>query len=300
MHSNYNGNESILLSEGKFIGLRLYPTERDLRFYWEEMSQQILDEQAQKMRESLHNSLISWAKSNGEAENYTNNTPNQCIHPVGHWFEIPNLLLNGTLQTLLTRFPELKYLLVHNIDTLGANAEPAYLGKHIANNNAVSVEVISRWIDDRGGGLASINNQLRLVEGLSLPNEKTEFNLTYYNTNTFWITIDMLLEAFGLSRADLNNHQKISDNILQVAHKMPTYITLKEVKKRWGKGQEDIFPVTQFEKLWGDITALSGLKTGYFPVPRKRGQQLKEVAQLDGWLRDGSADFINSLCDWGI
>lgn len=300
VHSNYNGNESILLSEGKFIGLRLYPTERDLRFYWEEMSQQILDEQAQKMRESLHNSLISWAKSNGEAENYTDNTPNQCIHPVGHWFEIPNLLLNGTLQTLLNRFPELKYLLVHNIDTLGANAEPAYLGKHIANNNAVSVEVISRWIDDRGGGLASINNQLRLVEGLSLPNEKAEFNLTYYNTNTFWITIDMLLEAFGLSRADLNNHQKISDNILQVAHKMPTYITLKEVKKRWGKGQEDIFPVTQFEKLWGDITALSGLKTGYFPVPRKRGQQLKEVAQLDGWLRDGSADFINSLCDWGI
>lgn len=300
VHSNYNGNESILLSEGKFIGLRLYPTERDLRFYWEEMSQQILDEQAQKMRESLHNSLISWAKSNGEAENYTENTPNQCIHPVGHWFEIPNLLLNGTLQTLLERFPELKYLLVHNIDTLGANAEPAYLGKHIANKNAVSVEVISRWIDDRGGGLASINNQLRLVEGLSLPNEKTEFNLTYYNTNTFWITIDMLLEAFGLSRADLNNHQKISDNILQVAHKMPTYITLKEVKKRWGKGQEDIFPVTQFEKLWGDITALSGLKTGYFPVPRKRGQQLKEVAQLDGWLRDGSADFINSLCDWRI
>ncbi|HCE57654.1 MAG TPA: UTP--glucose-1-phosphate uridylyltransferase, partial [Prolixibacteraceae bacterium] len=26
VHSNYNGNESILLSEGKFIGLRLYPT----------------------------------------------------------------------------------------------------------------------------------------------------------------------------------------------------------------------------------------------------------------------------------
>ena len=34
---------------------------------------------------------------------------------------------------------------------------------------------------------------------------------------------------------------------------MPTYITLKEVKKRWGHGQEDIFPVSQFEKLWGDM-----------------------------------------------
>jgi hypothetical protein len=37
---------------------------------------------------------------------------------------------------------------------------------------------------------------------------------------------------------------------------MPTYITLKDVKKRWGHGQEDIFPVTQFEKLWGDMSAL--------------------------------------------
>ena len=35
---------------------------------------------------------------------------------------------------------------------------------------------------------------------------------------------------------------------------MPTYIRLKDVKKRWGKGQEDIFPVAQFEKLWGDMT----------------------------------------------
>ena len=41
-----------------------------------------------------------------------------------------------------------------------------------------------------------------------------------------------------------------------LAARMPTYITLKDVKKRWGKGQEDVFPVAQFEKLWGDMTAL--------------------------------------------
>jgi hypothetical protein len=34
---------------------------------------------------------------------------------------------------------------------------------------------------------------------------------------------------------------------------------LKDVKKRWGKGQEDIFPVAQFEKLWGDMTSLADL-----------------------------------------
>jgi hypothetical protein len=75
-------------------------------------------------------------------------------------------------------------------------------------------------------------------------------------------------------------------------------VTLKEVKKRWGHGQEDVFPVTQFEKLWGDLSALDGIDTRFVAVPRIRGQQLKDPAQLDGWLRDGSAGAISALCDW--
>jgi hypothetical protein len=295
---NKNKSVSVYLSPGQFIGLRLYPTERDLRFYWEELAQQVLDEQAQKMRESLHNALINWAKTNGEGEDYTDNLPQQCIHPVGHWFEVPNLLINGTLHQMLKSNPNLKYLMLHNIDTLGANADPVILGNHITRGNAVSVEVISRWFDDRGGGLANVDGKPRLVEGLSLPNEKIEFELSYYNSNTFWITIDPLLESFKLTRNDLGDTEKVKKCVLQLAQQMPTYITLKEVKKRWGKGQEDIYPVTQFEKLWGDMTALPDLNSGYFYVSRKRGQQLKEVSQLDGWLRDGSADYIDKLCDW--
>lgn len=83
-----------------------------------------------------------------------------------------------------------------------------------------------------------------------------------------------------------------------MAARMPTYITLKDVKKRWGKGQEDIYPVTQFEKLWVDMTALPEMSNRFLVVPRARGQQLKEVAQLDGWLRDGSAAHVESLCDF--
>ena len=83
-----------------------------------------------------------------------------------------------------------------------------------------------------------------------------------------------------------------------VAARMPTYVTLKDVKKRWGHGQEDVFPVTQFEKLWGDMTAVADLSTRYFVVPRVRGRQLKDVAQLDGWLRDGSAAAVEKLGDW--
>ena len=30
----------------------------------------------------------------------------------------------------------------------------------------------------------------------------------------------------------------------------------------------------------------------------RRGQQLKDQAQFDGWLRDGSAVHVESLCEW--
>ena len=78
---------------------------------------------------------------------------------------------------------------------------------------------------------------------------------------------------------------------------MPTYITLKDVKKRWGHGQEDVFPVAQFEKLWGDMTGAAGGRLRASSSCRAlRGQQLKEQAQLDGWLRDGSAAYVEALC----
>ena len=94
------------------------------------------------------------------------------------------------------------------------------------------------------------------------------------------------------------NEEKITAAIRQLAAKMPTYVTLKDVKKRWGHGQEDTFPVTQFEKLWGVMTALPEIESRFLVVPRQRGQQLKDQAQLDGLLRDGSAAFVESLCVW--
>jgi len=31
---------------------------------------------------------------------------------------------------------------------------------------------------------------------------------------------------------------------------------------------------------------------------RSLAQQIKEPAQLDGWLRDGSAAYVDALCQW--
>ena len=104
----------------------MVPMERDLRFAWEEMPQQMLDEQAQKVRESLHAALIEWAAQAGEGSNYTDNLPMQCLHPVGHWYEVPNLLRNGMLLRLLAERPRLNYLMVHNIDTLRRTWTPRF------------------------------------------------------------------------------------------------------------------------------------------------------------------------------
>jgi len=288
--------ENALLSRGSSVGNRLVPTLRDLRFAWEETPQPRLDEQAQKVRASTRKALMEWARRTGEGSDYRDNLPEQCLHPVGHWYEVPNLLLNGSLAGLLRKRPALKHLLLHNIDTLGATVDPALLGAHLSSGHLLNFEVISRRFEDVGGGLARINGQLRLVEGMALPRDEDECKLRYYNTLTTWVDLDQLLGRFGLSRDQLEDAALVRERVRETARTLPTYMTLKEVKKRWGRGQEDIFPVLQFERLWGDMSALSGVSVGYFKVPRSRGQQLKDPAQLDPWLRDGSRNHIESLC----
>ncbi len=297
-HNNYGFAGALHVSTGRSVGLRMIPTVRDLRFLWEETAQQVLDEQQQKVRESLRNALSDWAQKAGECNDYTDNVPSQCVHPVGHWYEIPNMLRNGLMKRMLDEQSELRYLMLHNIDTLGANVDPGLLGMHIDGGSTLSFETIGRRMEDRGGGLALVDGRPRLVEGLAMPNERAEFGLTFYNSMTTWIEIDGLLAAFGLTRNDLGDDVRVDAVVRQMASRLPTYITLKDVKKRWGHAQEDVFPVAQFEKLWGDMTTLPDVDCSFFVTPMRRGQQLKAQAQLDPWKRDGSADYIESLCQW--
>ena len=114
---------------------------------------------------------------------------------------------------------------------------------------------------------------------------------------TTWVDIDRFLDTLGLSRDDLNSRpNRVAEAIREMASRLPTYVTIKDVKRRWGQGQEDVFPVVQFEKLWGDLTSLADLSCGFLAVSRRRGQQLKDTAQLDGWVNDGSRDAIERLC----
>ncbi|WP_128545639.1 UTP--glucose-1-phosphate uridylyltransferase [Larkinella soli] len=286
------------LSPGRSIGQRFVPMERDLRFMWEEMPQETLDENKQKVRDAVRQTLIGWAKSKGEGSDYVDNIASQRFSPLGHWYEVSNLLRNGTLARLLAERPQVETIMLHNIDTLGADVDPAVLGYHLASGHMLTFEVVPRRIEDRGGGLARVNGHVRLLEGLAQPREEDELNLSYYNTMTTWIQVDPLLALFGLTRQDLQDGDDalLAKAVRSVAHRIPTYVTLKDVKYRWGHGQEDIYPVAQIEKLWSDMSALSDVSCGYVAVPRTRGQQMKDPAQLDAWVTDGSRDHVTSLC----
>lgn len=292
----------IYLSPGKSIGHRVYPMERDLRFFMEVELQQRQNENIQKVQDDIRKALIEWTKKRGEGEDYSENRHILRFNPPGHWYEVPNLIKNSTLARLLKDNPELKYLLCHNIDTVGANIAPALLGAHILNGSCLTFEVTPRRIEDQGGGLAKVNGRMRLIEGSALPKEEDEYKLSYYNTLTNWISIDALLEFFKIDRELLLASEErpeckseIIEALRKVEKRMPAYVTIKNVKYIWGSGQEDVYPVAQFEKLWGDMTGLEDLNIGYASVSRYRGQQLKEPSRLNTWMMDGSFDYLKKI-----
>jgi hypothetical protein len=296
---NYGHTGPVYLSRGQSIGQRLIPMARDLTFLWEESAHETLDENRQKVREAGRRAILDWASAAGEGSDYVDNVPIQRFNPPGHFYEVPNLLRNGVLADLLDRQPGLRWLMVHNIDTLGVSLDPAILGLVIESNATLAFEMVPKRIDDRGGGLAHVNGRVRILEGLATPREEAEFGLRYYNTLTTWVDIDRFLGSLGLTRSDLRGQTtKVAAAIRALASRVPTYLTIKDVKRRWGHGQEDVFPVAQFEKLWGDVTSLPDLPCAYLAVDRRRGQQLKDPAQLDGWANDGSLTYVTRMCEF--
>src|SRR5262249_3077560 len=133
---------------------------------------------------------------------------------------------NEVLKTLFKHRPHLLYLMAHNIDTLGASLDPALFGVHIERGAAMSMEVIGRDIDDRGGGLARIDGRGRLLEGLALPSAQIGASRSYYSLRRTWIDIDQLLTVCGLGRWDLEDSEKVSQTGRNLAARMSTYITI--------------------------------------------------------------------------
>ena len=108
------------------------------------------------------------------------------------------------------------------------------------------------------------------------------------------------MSLLGLDReAVLGNSQERMERAVRIlAERMPTYLTIKEVKRRAAGGQHATYPVAQVERLWGDLTTLPEYHCGYLLVERQRGRQLKSPAELDEWFTQAAAH-LQDLCEWG-
>ncbi len=118
-----------------------------------------------------------------------------------------------------------------------------------------------------------------------MPNERDEFKLTYYNSLTCWIEIDGLLKAFGLNRSLLNDTEKGTKCSSKTCI-TSTYVHHNQRRQEamGASSGRRLSSCPVREALGRDMTSLHDLDCQFFAVPIQRGQQLKDIEQLDGWV----------------
>ncbi|MCO4770984.1 MAG: UTP--glucose-1-phosphate uridylyltransferase [Deltaproteobacteria bacterium] len=168
------------------------------------------------------------------------------LYGPGHGDLLPSLRRSGELQRL--RDAGVEVLLMANVDNLGAALDPALLGAFLASGAEMMVEVAPKLPGDVGGAPASVDGEVRIVEGFAFPEEFDQDRIPVFNTNTLWFRVDALDREFPLR--------------------------WYRVRKKTGDDE-----VIQFERLVGQASWF--LRTEYVTVSRDRFRPVKSPADLD-------------------
>ncbi len=128
-----------------------------------------------------------------------------------------------------------RYLLVRNVDNLGARIDPVILGHHIQSGREATVELAPKWKGDAGGAPYAYRGRTQLIEGLRFPAGFDPDIVDVFNTNTLWFTAPAIDRDFELGR----------------------YYVEKSVEGR---------SAVQIEHLIGELSA--HLPTSFLKVPR--------------------------------
>jgi UTP--glucose-1-phosphate uridylyltransferase len=159
---------------------------------------------------------------------------NHSVYATGHG-DLPGALQK---QRLLERFVDRggRYVMMCNLDNLGAHIDAAIIGQHIASGAALTVELVDKDVGDKGGGPVLHEGRPIICEQFRLPKDFDGDSVPMFNTNTF------LVDAQKLLSLDIDW----------------TYV---EVHKKVGDGT-----AVQFERLLGEITV--GIEPRFLWVPR--------------------------------
>lgn len=114
----------------------------------------------------------------------------------GHGDFAPALRASGCLDHFLKQGG--KYLLLANVDNLGARLSPGILGHHILQKAEVTIEVAPKWPGDVGGSPFMHEGKLQLIEQIRFLDDFDPDIVDVFNTNTFHFSAESLDRDFDL------------------------------------------------------------------------------------------------------
>jgi len=258
------GLDEVLLAADSGVMLRVVPSEEDLR-YRHSLRKKEHDIKERLETQYLEGWINFYRGKGGEVLDSGGRNPMTKFSPAGHFDVLATLFESGMAARLLES--GVKYALVSNIDNLGATIEPALLGMLKASGKPMLVELTARW-KDVGGSLVLHNGRKRLLEGIAFPDKESELSNPYFNTATYWIDLPALADALGADVSKLGDREHVRGFLDSLRQRMPVYALLKDSAEEFDHGIIELWPVAQFERLFGDITAL--VETEYALVDRRK------------------------------
>lgn len=167
------------------------------------------------------------------------------VYGPGHGDLVPALRRSGALDWLAKRGVD--YLLMANVDNLGASLDPRLLGHFAAEGHSMMAEVVDRFPGERGGSPCAVDGRVKIVEDFAFPPDFDKQAIPCFNTNTLWFRTAALDQDFPLQWYTVS---KLAD------------------------GE----PVVQFERLVGQLSWF--LETGWMRVGRERFLPVKTPEDL--------------------
>lgn len=156
-----------------------------------------------------------------------------------------------------------RWLLVRNVDNMGARVDAVVLGHHIASGDDVTVELAPKWPEDAGGSPFLHEERVQLIEQLRYPQGFNPDIVDVFNSNTFTFTAAALDRDFDLG----------------------WYYVEKTVEGR---------PAVQVEHLIGEVTRT--LDTNFLRV-RRSGRDTRFLPVKTPEDLDGARDEIAEMYD---
>ena len=294
--NNFFAKEDVFTySQG--IMKRIIPSEEDLQLHYgkaiNKLSAKIAvlspgEDRAAAAREkkSLEDNLASWIdRYRGRAgEVITAQREEDTYNPPGHLDTTLWLILDSSRPLLKMLELGVEYLLVSNIDNLGATIHPGLPGllqKRAEQGIGILCEVSRKPPGQKGGSLARVYDPesgrewAQIIEEFAFPPEFNQDRIPEFNNATYTISVSSLLSLFDLDRDSLRdlNLSQLRRKVKVVTDLLPVYVAMKELKKK--EADREIHrPVVQFERLQGDLTVLLpplGVRTHdrFFPVKKR-------------------------------